>query len=79
MQAWLLKTYVESERFCNPSLLQVFFKAGLLGLLEEMRDDKLAQLITRTQAMCRGFLARVEYQKMLERRYELHSYVRKHC
>uniref|UniRef100_A0A8C5STM9 Myosin heavy chain n=1 Tax=Laticauda laticaudata TaxID=8630 RepID=A0A8C5STM9_LATLA len=47
---------------------KVFFKAGLLGLLEEMRDDKLAHLITRTQAMCRGFLARTEYQKMLERR-----------
>ncbi|XP_037666753.1 myosin-2 isoform X4 [Choloepus didactylus] len=47
---------------------KVFFKAGLLGLLEEMRDDKLAHLITRTQAMCRGFLARVEYQKMVERR-----------
>uniref|UniRef100_A0A8C0T2B0 Myosin-2 n=2 Tax=Canis lupus familiaris TaxID=9615 RepID=A0A8C0T2B0_CANLF len=47
---------------------KVFFKAGLLGLLEEMRDDKLAQLITRTQARCRGFLARVEYQKMVERR-----------
>nr|XP_044986449.1 myosin-2 isoform X1 [Jaculus jaculus] len=47
---------------------KVFFKAGLLGLLEEMRDEKLAQLITRTQAMCRGYLARVEYQKMVERR-----------
>ncbi|XP_066474353.1 myosin heavy chain, skeletal muscle, adult-like [Tiliqua scincoides] len=47
---------------------KVFFKAGLLGLLEEMRDDKLAQLITRTQAMCRGFLARVEFKKMMERR-----------
>ena len=54
---------------CNIACTQVFFKAGLLGLLEEMRDDKLAQLITRTQAMCRGFLARVEYQKMVERRY----------
>jgi myosin protein heavy chain len=51
------------------STAKVFFKAGLLGLLEEMRDDKLAQLITRTQARCRGFLARVEYQKMVERRY----------
>ncbi|XP_019392076.1 PREDICTED: myosin heavy chain, skeletal muscle, adult-like isoform X2 [Crocodylus porosus] len=47
---------------------KVFFKAGLLGLLEEMRDDKLAELITRTQARCRGFLMRVEYQKMVERR-----------
>ncbi|NXY90458.1 MYH1 protein, partial [Alcedo cyanopectus] len=47
---------------------KVFFKAGLLGLLEEMRDEKLAQLITRTQAMCRGYLMRVEYQRMVERR-----------
>uniref|UniRef100_A0A8C6C518 Myosin-7B n=1 Tax=Monodon monoceros TaxID=40151 RepID=A0A8C6C518_MONMO len=47
---------------------KVFFKAGLLGLLEEMRDDKPAHLITRTQARCRGFLARVEYQKMVEGR-----------
>uniref|UniRef100_A0A8B9CSL2 Myosin heavy chain 4 n=1 Tax=Anser brachyrhynchus TaxID=132585 RepID=A0A8B9CSL2_9AVES len=47
---------------------KVFFKAGLLGLLEEMRDDKLAQLITRTQARCRGFLMRVEFKKMMERR-----------
>ncbi|KAM5145495.1 myosin-1-like [Mantella aurantiaca] len=47
---------------------KVFFKAGLLGVLEEMRDDKLAQLITRTQAQCRGFLMRVEFKKMVERR-----------
>ncbi|XP_054667600.1 myosin heavy chain, skeletal muscle, adult-like isoform X2 [Grus americana] len=47
---------------------KVFFKAGLIGLLEEMRDEKLAQLITCTQARCRGFLMRVEYQRMVERR-----------
>ncbi|XP_040261504.1 myosin-4-like [Bufo bufo] len=47
---------------------KVFFKAGLLGTLEEMRDDKLAQLITRTQALCRGFLMRIEFKKMVERR-----------
>ncbi|XP_026523357.1 myosin-1B-like isoform X2 [Notechis scutatus] len=47
---------------------KVFFKAGLLGLLEEMRDEKLAMLITRTQAMCRGFLMRTEFKKMTERR-----------
>ena len=47
---------------------KVFFKAGLLGILEEMRDEKLAQLITHTQAICRGFLMRVEFKKMMERR-----------
>ncbi|XP_032899981.1 myosin-4-like [Amblyraja radiata] len=52
---------------------KVFFKAGLLGTLEEMRDDKLAQLITRTQAMCRGFLMRVEFTRMMERREALYT------
>ncbi|XP_048410887.1 myosin-1B [Stegostoma tigrinum] len=47
---------------------KVFFKAGLLGLLEEMRDDKLAELVTRIQAVSRGFLMRVEFKKMMERR-----------
>ncbi|MGH0178902.1 UNVERIFIED_CONTAM: hypothetical protein FKN15_000289 [Acipenser sinensis] len=42
--------------------------AGLLGVLEEMRDEKLAALMTNTQARCRGFLMRREFQKMLERR-----------
>ncbi|XP_058848439.1 myosin heavy chain, fast skeletal muscle-like [Acipenser ruthenus] len=50
---------------------KVFFKAGLLGTLEEMRDEKLAKLITCTQAQCRGFLMRVEFQKMMERREAL--------
>nr|XP_023699012.1 myosin heavy chain, fast skeletal muscle-like [Paramormyrops kingsleyae] len=47
---------------------KVFFKAGLLGQLEEMRDDKLATLVTMTQALCRGFLMRREFVKMMERR-----------
>uniref|UniRef100_G1PC91 Myosin motor domain-containing protein n=1 Tax=Myotis lucifugus TaxID=59463 RepID=G1PC91_MYOLU len=47
---------------------KVFFKAGLLGLLEEMRDEKLVILMTRTQALCRGYLMRVEFKKMMERR-----------
>ncbi|XP_075435721.1 myosin heavy chain, skeletal muscle, adult-like [Ascaphus truei] len=47
---------------------KVFFKAGLLGILEEMRDDRLAQLITCTQAIGRGYLMREEYKKIVERR-----------
>ncbi|KAG9333855.1 hypothetical protein JZ751_010005 [Albula glossodonta] len=47
---------------------KVFFKAGLLGTLEEMRDEKLATLVTMTQALCRGYLMRREFVKMMERR-----------
>uniref|UniRef100_A0A8C3K1L3 Myosin heavy chain n=1 Tax=Calidris pygmaea TaxID=425635 RepID=A0A8C3K1L3_9CHAR len=51
---------------------KVFFKAGLLGLLEEMRDEKLVSLITHTQAMCRGFLMRAEFKKMNARRESIY-------
>ncbi|XP_077474736.1 myosin-4-like [Stigmatopora argus] len=44
---------------------KVFFKAGLLGNLEELRDEKLASLVTQTQAVCRGFLMRKEYSNLI--------------
>ncbi|KPP57019.1 hypothetical protein Z043_125305, partial [Scleropages formosus] len=47
--------------------------AGLLGQLEEMRDEKLAILITMTQALGRGYIMRREFAKMMERRYDLHT------
>uniref|UniRef100_A0A671WVE7 Myosin heavy chain, fast skeletal muscle-like n=1 Tax=Sparus aurata TaxID=8175 RepID=A0A671WVE7_SPAAU len=52
---------------------KVFFKAGLLGTLEEMRDEKLATLVTMTQALCRGYLMRKEFVKMMERREAIYS------
>uniref|UniRef100_A0A8C8J5F7 Myosin-7 n=1 Tax=Oncorhynchus tshawytscha TaxID=74940 RepID=A0A8C8J5F7_ONCTS len=39
---------------------KVFFKAGLLGLLEEMRDERLSKIITGIQARARGVLSRME-------------------
>ncbi|XP_065503648.1 myosin-3-like [Caloenas nicobarica] len=47
---------------------KVFFKAGLLGVLEEMRDDCLGKLITKTQALCRGYLMRLEFKRMFNQR-----------
>ncbi|KYO22511.1 myosin-15 isoform X2 [Alligator mississippiensis] len=47
---------------------KVFFKAGLLGHLEEMRDERLAKILTLIQARARGKLMRAEFQKMVERR-----------
>ncbi|KAJ4926593.1 hypothetical protein JOQ06_014343 [Pogonophryne albipinna] len=52
---------------------KVFFKAGLVGALEEMRDEKLAQLVTMTQALCRGFLMRTEFIEMMARREAVYS------
>ncbi|XP_030060036.1 myosin-15 [Microcaecilia unicolor] len=47
---------------------KVFFKAGLLGHLEEMRDERLSKILTLIQARARGRLMRIEFQKILERR-----------
>ncbi|KAF4800190.1 myosin-6-like protein [Turdus rufiventris] len=47
---------------------KVFFKAGLLGQLEEMRDERLSRIITRIQAQARGQLMRLEFKKIVERR-----------
>ncbi|NXH43391.1 MYH6 protein, partial [Dicaeum eximium] len=47
---------------------KVFFKAGLLGQLEEMRDERLSRIITRIQARARGQLMRIEFKKIVERR-----------
>ncbi|XP_069385104.1 myosin heavy chain, fast skeletal muscle-like [Paralichthys olivaceus] len=52
---------------------KVFFKAGLLGTLEEMRDEKLATLVTMTQALCRAYLMRKEFVKMTERREAIYT------
>ncbi|NXY59147.1 MYH7 protein, partial [Callaeas wilsoni] len=52
---------------------KVFFKAGLLGLLEEMRDARLAKVLTMLQARIRGYLMRLEYQKIISRREALYT------
>ncbi|XP_029997948.1 myosin-1-like isoform X3 [Sphaeramia orbicularis] len=47
---------------------KVFFKAGLLGLLEEMRDERLAVLMTRIQAVARGYVTRLRLKEMTKKR-----------
>lgn len=52
-----------------PPSPQVFFKAGLLGVLEELRDQRLAKVLTLLQARGRGRLMRLEYQRLLGGRW----------
>uniref|UniRef100_A0A3P8VLA5 Myosin, heavy chain 7B, cardiac muscle, beta a n=1 Tax=Cynoglossus semilaevis TaxID=244447 RepID=A0A3P8VLA5_CYNSE len=47
---------------------KVFFKAGLLGHLEELRDQRLAKVLTLLQAAARGKIMRLELARMMERR-----------
>merc|ERR1719312_695063 len=52
-------------------LTKVFFKAGIVGELEEMRDERLSKIISQFQAYCKGHLMRIEYKKMCDRRLGL--------
>ena len=47
---------------------KVFFRAGVLGRLEDLRDEKLGKVITQFQAYCRGFLMRKYFRKLLDQR-----------
>ncbi|KAM6957857.1 myosin-16-like [Aplochiton taeniatus] len=50
---------------------KVFFRAGVLAKLEDMRDERLAKIMTMLQARLRGTLMRAEFKKMLDRRIAL--------
>lgn len=43
---------------------KLFFRTGVLGMLEEMRDEKLSTLVRNLQAHCRGYLARKSFHRM---------------
>ena len=48
---------------------KVFFKAGVLGILEELRDDKLTAIVNNLQGWVRGFLQRANHDKLNQQRY----------
>ncbi|KAH9580598.1 Myosin heavy chain, variant 2, partial [Schistosoma haematobium] len=50
---------------------KVFFKAGTLAHLEDLRDDKLNGIISLFQAEIRGYLMRKQYKKLQDQRVAL--------
>ena len=48
---------------------KVFFKAGILGQLEEMRDERLSSIMSNFQARIRGYLIRKNYKQLQEQRF----------
>merc|ERR1712226_1665541 len=47
---------------------KVFFKAGVLGVLEELRDEKLSGIVINMQAWVRGYVQRGSYDKLGKQR-----------
>ncbi|XP_065353756.1 myosin heavy chain, muscle isoform X18 [Cloeon dipterum] len=50
---------------------KVFFRAGVLGTMEELRDDRLGKIVAWMQAYMRGYLARKEFKKLQDQRIAL--------
>lgn len=47
---------------------KVFFRAGILGKLEDLRDEKITEILSAFQALTRGWIARKIYKKLMEQR-----------
>ncbi|XP_016768904.1 myosin heavy chain, muscle isoform X4 [Apis mellifera] len=50
---------------------KVFFRAGVLGQMEEFRDERLSKIVSWMQAYIRGYLSRKDYKKLQEQRLAL--------
>ncbi|XP_071547353.1 myosin heavy chain, muscle-like isoform X39 [Panulirus ornatus] len=61
---------LEAEKF-RMGHTKVFFRAGVLGALEEIRDDRLAKIISWLQAWIRGYTSRKVYKRLQEQRVAL--------
>ncbi|XP_069962507.1 myosin heavy chain, muscle isoform X18 [Bactrocera oleae] len=50
---------------------KVFFRAGVLGQMEEFRDERLGKIMSWMQGWARGYLARRNFKKLQEQRLAL--------
>merc|ERR1711899_419109 len=51
---------------------KVFFRAGILGYMEEVREDKIASVLALLQAQARGKAGRTMFAKLKERKLALY-------
>ncbi|ODM97874.1 Myosin heavy chain, muscle [Orchesella cincta] len=65
---------------------KVFFRAGVLGEMEEMRDDKIGKIIIWMQSRIRNFLVKKRYKPLKQQRMALEvcqrtlrSYIKLRC
>merc|ERR1711994_254221 len=51
---------------------KVFFRAGILGLMEETREDKIGSVLALLQAQARGKASRLTFKKMQDQKLALY-------
>ena len=66
--AAILKDIALGDELYKLGNTKVFFKAGVLGQLEELRDNAVSKIISMLQAQIRAYMMKREYKKMLEQR-----------
>merc|ERR1712045_407886 len=47
---------------------KVFFRAGTVGMIEEVRDECIKAILNYIQAYCRGYLGRIQYKIEIHKR-----------
>merc|ERR1712012_352523 len=51
---------------------KVFFRAGILGFMEEVRDDRIGQVLSWLQSQARGKASRLVYKKLQDQKLALY-------
>eukprot|EP01095_Lingulamoeba_sp_RSL-Kostka_P012929 TRINITY_DN5221_c0_g1_i3.p1 TRINITY_DN5221_c0_g1~~TRINITY_DN5221_c0_g1_i3.p1 ORF type:complete len:2164 (+),score=981.26 TRINITY_DN5221_c0_g1_i3:29-6520(+) len=66
VQTLMEQLKIDKEQY-RLGLTKIFFRTGQLAKIEEMREQKIGELLVVIQAASRGFLARDRYRKMTAR------------
>ncbi|XP_044728587.1 myosin heavy chain, muscle isoform X10 [Chrysoperla carnea] len=61
---------MEADQF-RMGKTKVFFRAGVLGQMEELRDERLSKILSWMQSWIRGYLSRKDFIKLQEQRLAL--------
>merc|ERR1711997_974632 len=65
--AIFVKIKLEGEKY-RLGHTKVFFRAGILGYMEEVREDKISSVLALLQAQARGKAGRTMFSKLKERK-----------
>merc|ERR1719336_2388293 len=63
---------LDKEKF-RLGLTKVFFRAGILGWMEEVREDKIGSVISWLQAGARGKASRMQFKKLQDQKLALYA------
>jgi len=68
----IMKTVgLEKEKF-RLGHTKVFFRAGVLGMMEEFREERISKITSWLQSSARGHMSRIRYQKLKDQKIALY-------